>query len=86
LVRPEKHRSDEGPSLIQLTGGLKRSREGRAALQEEAGDVTAAKVGKGSLDAVGNQDLGAGIAQRGPVGFGRDHDEHRRLVECLEQL
>ena len=57
-----------------------------AALEEETGDAAAAELGERGLDAVGDKDFGARLAQGRGVGFWRDDDEHRRPVEGLEQL
>ena len=59
-------RGDEDARLVDLAGGGEGGGEGAAALEEEAGDAAAAEVGERGGDAVGDEDLGAGVAQRRP--------------------
>jgi len=86
LFATEQNGRDEYSRLVDLIGIGKSRRKGGTALEEETGDAAAAEVDERGLDVVGDQNLSTGVAQCRGVSFGRDHDEHRRLVESSEQL
>ena len=86
----EKERGDEDARLVDLIGGGKGGGEGRAPLEQQAGEPAPAELSQSGVDAPSQRRTSAPASRRAPTRVwspaGRRSTSQRRLVEGRQQL